>query len=148
MHAAGTALRVGPTEKPTSSGSQRLATNLICPLLDHLLSKRVLERRRATVILVKWRGVRPSVICKLLRLSPPTSTGFRRRRSTALFTRRTHIARMTVKRSEMLCPILYISRRVISGSIARLRRCVQTKAALALPVGANSDQRKNSNVAT
>jgi transposase len=41
-------------------------------VLDHLLSKRVLERRRAIVILSNWRGLRPSLVCKLLRLSPST----------------------------------------------------------------------------
>lgn len=41
-------------------------------VLDHLLSKRVLERRRAVVILSKWRGLRPSVVCNLLRLAPST----------------------------------------------------------------------------
>ena len=41
-------------------------------VLDHLLSKRVLERRRAIVILSKWQGLRPSAVCNLLRLSPST----------------------------------------------------------------------------
>jgi transposase len=41
-------------------------------VLDHLLSKRVLERRRALVILSKWRGLRPSLVCNLLRLAPST----------------------------------------------------------------------------
>jgi transposase len=41
-------------------------------VLEHLLSKRVLERRRAMVILASRRGVRPSMICRLLRLSPST----------------------------------------------------------------------------
>ena len=41
-------------------------------VVQHLLSKRVLERRRAMVILASWRGVRQSLICKLLRLSPST----------------------------------------------------------------------------
>lgn len=39
---------------------------------EHLLSKRVLERRRAIVVLATWRGLRPSFICKLLRLRPVT----------------------------------------------------------------------------
>jgi transposase len=39
---------------------------------EHLLSKRVLERRRAIVLLANWRGLRPSFICKLLGLSPVT----------------------------------------------------------------------------
>ena len=41
-------------------------------LREHLLSKSVLERRRAMVVLASQRGVRPSVICKRLRLSPST----------------------------------------------------------------------------
>jgi transposase len=41
-------------------------------VLEHLLSKRVLERRRALVILASRRGVRPSVVCKFLRLSHST----------------------------------------------------------------------------
>src|SRR6202023_342503 len=41
-------------------------------VLDHLLSKRVLERRRATVILADLRGLRPSMTCKLLKLSHST----------------------------------------------------------------------------
>jgi transposase len=39
---------------------------------EHLLSKRVLGRRRAIVMLATWRGLRPSFICKLLKLSPVT----------------------------------------------------------------------------
>jgi transposase len=41
-------------------------------VLEHLLSPRLLERRRAIVILADSRGVRPSVTCKLLRLSHST----------------------------------------------------------------------------
>ena len=41
-------------------------------VLDHLLSKRVLERRRAIVILSKWQGLRPSLVCNLLRIAPST----------------------------------------------------------------------------
>src|ERR1700730_107088 len=37
-------------------------------LLQHLLSARVLERRRALVMLAARRGISPRVICKLLRL--------------------------------------------------------------------------------
>jgi hypothetical protein len=36
---------------------------------EHLLSKRVLERRRAIAMIATWRGLRPSFICKLLGLS-------------------------------------------------------------------------------
>jgi transposase/transposase-like protein len=41
-------------------------------LLQHLLSARVLERRRALVMLAARRGISPRVICKLLRLSYST----------------------------------------------------------------------------
>jgi transposase len=41
-------------------------------VLEHLLSRRVLERRRAMVILASWRGLRPSFTCKRLKLSPST----------------------------------------------------------------------------
>ena len=41
-------------------------------LREHLLSKRLLERRRAVVILASRRGMRQSAICKLLHLSPTT----------------------------------------------------------------------------
>lgn len=41
-------------------------------ILDHLLSPRVLDRRRAIVMLSHWRGVRPSILCQRLRLSPST----------------------------------------------------------------------------
>lgn len=41
-------------------------------VLEHLLSPRVFERRRATVMLAHWCGVRPSTLCKRLRLSPIT----------------------------------------------------------------------------
>jgi transposase len=41
-------------------------------VLEHLIGKRVLERRRAMVILASWLGMRPSVVCRLLELSPTT----------------------------------------------------------------------------
>jgi transposase len=41
-------------------------------VLEHLIGKRVLERRRAIVILTSWLGMRPSVVCRLLELSPTT----------------------------------------------------------------------------
>jgi transposase len=41
-------------------------------VLEHLIGKRVLERRRAMVILAGWLGMRPSVVCRLLELSPTT----------------------------------------------------------------------------
>jgi transposase len=41
-------------------------------MLDHLLSPRVLDRRRAIVMLAHWCGVRPSILCRRLRLSPST----------------------------------------------------------------------------
>jgi transposase len=41
-------------------------------VLEHLLSPRVLERRRAMIILANTRGIRPSVMCRLLRLSHST----------------------------------------------------------------------------
>ena len=41
-------------------------------VLDHVLSPRILERRRAIVMLAHWRGVRPSRLCRSLQLSPVT----------------------------------------------------------------------------
>jgi len=41
-------------------------------VLDSLLSPRILERRRAIVMLAHWRGVRPSLLCRKLQLSPST----------------------------------------------------------------------------
>ncbi|HLG83585.1 MAG TPA: IS630 family transposase [Bradyrhizobium sp.] len=41
-------------------------------VLDRVLSPRILERRRAIVMLAHWRGVRPSRLCRALRLSPVT----------------------------------------------------------------------------
>src|SRR5262249_22846784 len=61
-------------------------------ILDHLLSPRLLDRRRAVVMLAHWRGVRPSITCQRLRLSPSTYRRclrvFAEGRPAALFERR------------------------------------------------------------
>jgi transposase len=49
-----------------------IAEQELAILRKRLLSKRVLERRRAIVVLASRRGVRPTTICKLLNLSPST----------------------------------------------------------------------------
>jgi transposase len=63
-------------------------------VIEHLLSKRVLERRRAMVIMASRRGVRPAFICKVLRLSPSTYRRcvrvFSEGGAAALFARRTN----------------------------------------------------------
>ena len=62
-----------PREKPTLLWLPPLSEQPDMPIvLEHLLSKRLLERRRAIVILSKWRGLRPNLVCNLLRLSPYT----------------------------------------------------------------------------
>jgi transposase len=66
-------ITAGPKATPTLPGVVALGAQGDIPIvLNHLLSKRVLERRRAVVILSKWRGLRPSLVCNMLRLSPST----------------------------------------------------------------------------
>jgi transposase len=66
-------------------------------VLEHLLSRRVLERRRAMVILATERGIRPSVICGHLKLNYSTYHRYLRVFSeggaAALFARRTSLLR-------------------------------------------------------
>lgn len=62
-------MSASPTKKrgPTQIGLPSIGDESdLAVVLEHLMSKRVLERRRALVILASHRGTNPRVTCKLL----------------------------------------------------------------------------------
>src|ERR1700730_1669844 len=95
-------ISASPNKRPEFIEQAALASSIgdapdLAIVLGHLTSKRVLERRRALVILASRRGISPRVTCKLLRLSYSTYRRcvrvFAEGGAAALFSRRTNLPR-------------------------------------------------------
>jgi hypothetical protein len=91
-------------------------------VFEHLLSRRVLERRRAVVILAAHRGIRPNVICKWLGLSHSTYRRclrvYAEGGAKALFASRiSSLRKFDDEKIKTCCSTRFINRRKTSGSI-------------------------------